>query len=403
MLTAPSGEPFATAQDLILAANPQTFNGLLSDLSGNNFFGQFILSSRSSVLLSTSTATVGLESPDVAVLDSNGMVVSIGGNPQLSSNQGAFPNIINTILDPGTYYVRVFTSNPQNSSAVSLPTAFSLNYQAKPGSAAIEPVREDIAGNVLGLALNFGTLDSVLLENGQPWTSQGRYHNTLDNFNTQDYYRFRVDSTAGINFNLAITGLKSNADVQLLQDTNGNGQIDPEELTNAVAVSNRSGNADEVINRILGSGDYVIRVNRVEGNTPYTLNLVTTPANPLSTELIDMPLAGEIEVGNLGSTPLTYSARLDATNTLDTYRFTLLNSSNLNLQLAGLTANADIRLYDSRGSLLETSAHDGTTAEQILATLEPGTYYVQVLPEVAVDYTLTLSATARLPLRPPPV
>ncbi|NJR42546.1 MAG: hypothetical protein HC767_07635, partial [Akkermansiaceae bacterium] len=91
----------------------------------------------------------------------------------------------------------------------------------------------------MATALDFGTLDFVQF-NGQPWANRGSYRNVLSSTNAEDLYRFRVSSPQ-LNFNLALTGLQSNADVQLVQDLNSNGLIDPVEISAAIASSNRSG------------------------------------------------------------------------------------------------------------------------------------------------------------------
>lgn len=389
MPLAQSGETFATAKDLTFTPAAQTFNGSLTS-SSNSFFGRFTLSDRSSVLLNTpaSSSLSGEESADIALLDANGAVVSVGGNQQLSANQGALPNYINTVLNPGTYYIRVFASNIQGAT-----NFFSLNYQATAGSTSTAPTPYDIAGNTLATALNFGTLDFVLV-NGQPWKNRANYHSVLSGTNTEDYYRF---SSGQLNFNLALTGLQSNADVQLVQDANGNGLIDSAEISTAIAISNRSGNSDEAINRILNPGNYLIRVNRVEGTTPYTLSLSTMTVNELLVGQTPFPLVGEIEVGNLGTTPRTYSGTFSEANTLDSYRFDLFDSSTFNLQLTGLTENADVKLYNSSGTLLQSAANFGLVAEQITRSLDAGSYYVQVLPKGVGSYTLNLSSTPILP------
>lgn len=390
MPIAQSGETFATAKDLTLTTVSQTFDGSIASTS-KSFFGRFTLGSRSSILLNTPTSSLtGAESADIALLDTNGAIISVGGSQQVSDNQGALPNYINTVLDPGTYYIRVFASNIQGAT-----NFFSLNYQATAGTVAAAPPPYDIAGNTLATALDFGTLDFVQF-NGQPWANRGSYRNVLSSTNAEDLYRFRVSSPQ-LNFNLALTGLQSNADVQLVQDLNSNGLIDPVEISAAIASSNRSGNSDEAINRILSTGDYLIRVNQVEGATPYTLSLSTMTINELIAGQVSVPLVGEIEVGNLGTTPRIYSGTFDATNTLDTYRFALFDSSTFNLQLTGLTENADVKLYNSNGTLLQSAASSGITAEQMTQSLEAGTYYVQVLPRGIGSYTLNLSSTPILP------
>ena len=74
--------------------------------------------------------------------------------------------------------------------------------------------------------------------------------------------------------------------------------------------------------------------------------------------------------------------QVDATDINDFYRFRVKSSSNgfgmFNLSVTGLRANADAALLDSRGRVLQKSAHRGRKSESISMPLSAGTYYVRV-------------------------
>jgi subtilisin family serine protease len=87
-----------------------------------------------------------------------------------------------------------------------------------------------------------------------------------------------------------------------------------------------------------------------------------------------------------------------STDTNDYYRFDLSQSSNFSLSLNGLSADADVQLLNSSGTVLTSSANGGTTAESISSTLGTGTYYVRVFPYSGnTNYNLTLAAASAPP------
>lgn len=77
----------------------------------------------------------------------------------------------------------------------------------------------------------------------------------------------------------------------------------------------------------------------------------------------------------------------------DYYRFNLSASSNFNVRIDGLNANANIQLLNSNGQALESSSETGTTAESIVRTLNAGTYYVRVFSVngTNTDYNINLT------------
>lgn len=95
------------------------------------------------------------------------------------------------------------------------------------------------------------------------------------------------------------------------------------------------------------------------------------------------------------STTQTFNDSVGPLDTDDYYRFSLSSRSSFNLNLNGLTADADVYLLNSSGQNLLTSEQSGTTAESIKATLDVGTYYVRVSPYYdSTNYNLSLSATS---------
>lgn len=98
-----AGNSLATATTLNLTATAQSFPDLVTPQ--NNDYYRFALTTRSSLNLSLA----GLDAnADVELLDRAGNLVSVDGVALRSTNSGTFTEVINTTLDPGLYYVRVF-------------------------------------------------------------------------------------------------------------------------------------------------------------------------------------------------------------------------------------------------------------------------------------------------------
>ncbi|MFN9759225.1 MAG: C2 family cysteine protease [Pseudanabaena sp.] len=94
------------------------------------------------------------------------------------------------------------------------------------------------------------------------------------------------------------------------------------------------------------------------------------------------------------SSSTTIQDWVGSTDTNDYYRFTVASTSNLNLSLNGLTSDANVQLLNSSGSLIQSSANAGTSAESIVRQVNAGTYYIRVLPySGSTSYNLNLSAT----------
>ena len=90
--------------------------------------------------------------------------------------------------------------------------------------------------------------------------------------NSVDIYSFSLSQTG--DFSADLDNLTSNADIQLIQDFNGNGEIEDDDV---IRSSLSTGTDDESITfDNLEAGTYFIRVFQVEGNTDYDLTLTVS-------------------------------------------------------------------------------------------------------------------------------
>jgi hypothetical protein len=241
-------------------------------------------------------------------------------------------------------------------------------------------------GSTLDTATNLGSLTgtprSLIAYNGVSTTAPN------------DYYR--VTLGANSNFNLSLTGLTADADVQFLNS-----------VGTQIASSTYGSNHDEAINLSgLTAGDYYIRVYQYSGNTGFSLDLSSSSPSNL--------LPKEFELGTVNYAGTTQTGFISNSNTADVYHFSVdgffragdifssNSSSNVNISLAGLSSDADIRVIrDSNhngildaGEEIVRSQLGGSSPESInLAGLGVGDYYLQVYQfNGSTPYTLNIAA-----------
>ncbi|MFM7470431.1 MAG: PPC domain-containing protein, partial [Nodosilinea sp.] len=359
LLAAPAdnaGNTLATARNIGALSSTQTFADWVGSTDTNDYY-RFNLTQASSFNLTLNGLSADA---DVQLLNSSGTVL------QSSVNAGTTAeSITSQSLAAGTYYVRV------------LPYSGSTNYNLTLSATASVPA--DNAGNTLATARNIGALSST--QTFSDWVGSA---------DTNDYYRFDLAQTS--TFNLTLNGLSADADVQLL---NSSGTV----LQSSV---NGGTTAESITSQSLAAGTYYVRVFPYSGSTNYNLTLSATASVPADNA--GNTLATARNIGTLSSTQ-TFSDWVGSADTNDYYRFNLAQTSTFNLTLNGLSANADVQLWDGTGTtLLGSSSNNGTTAETISQSLAAGNYYVRVFPNSGTtnntNYSLAVSATAVVPPTP---
>lgn len=312
-------------------------------------FYQFTLAATASVDLALS----GL-SGDANLTLYNAQSIVLGS----AAHVGSIDETISLNLGQGTYYV-----------LVSQGTAGSETHYRL--SAAATTISFDGAGNDRGSALDLGVLDSRE-KTINDWVST-----RLD---ANDFYHFSLAATS--TFNLRLDSLRANANVQLL---NSVGQV--------LAAGMQVGTAAETITKALTTGDYYVRVLPAGGETDYRLRL---SASTISVDGAGNTTPSAFDIGLLDTRDRVFndwvSSTLDAN---DYYHFRLASTASVQLGLSGLSADADVRIIDSRGGIMASGLHAGTTSESLTSTLATGEYWVRVSPGVAgveTSYRLALHA-----------
>jgi hypothetical protein len=215
-----------------------------------------------------------------------------------------------------------------------------------------------------------GTLPS----NGTPVT---RNNFTLTPTQPTDVFEFRIGSTS--NINVALTGITNgdNANLRLYRDSNGNSRFDAGDQL--VASSTRGGNNDDSINLAdRAAGTYFAQVNRSTSSGNVTYDLALSTADPSNL------LPREVNLGNL-SADVTRTGRVDNSDTSDVYHFSLGFFEGVNINLSGLTSDADLkviadtnnnRIIDSSDAIV-SSTRSGSQSESIRLD-DAGSYFAQV-------------------------
>ncbi|TRU44178.1 MAG: peptidase S8, partial [Microcystis aeruginosa Ma_QC_Ch_20071001_S25D] len=159
---------------------------------------------------------------------------------------------------------------------------------------------------------------------------------------TQDYWRFTLSGTSDIN--IGLTGLTADADVQLL---NSAGTV--------IGSSTRGGtNSEDIHFNARPAGTYYVRVFQFSGNTNYNLRLSTADPSNI--------LAPQENLGNIGNTAVIRAGSINSNNSSDFYRFSVASLANVNAQLTGLSADADLRVIQDVNNSGTVDAGDVTVA-----------------------------------------
>ena len=195
------------------------------------------------------------------------------------------------------------------------------------------------------------------------------------------YYRFATVLSGSAT--VLLTGLSSDADLRLL-DANGN----------VISSSSKGGTSDDRIVRSVSAGTYYARVLRYSGDTAFRLLLTADYAGSSTTAARDL--------GAL-SASTTVRDYVDGDDVSDWYRFSA-SAGTAQLQLTGLSSDADLYLFASNGtSILAKSTKGGSSDELISISLSADTYYARVLQyNGSTNYTLTLTPPIAPPPPPPP-
>ncbi len=292
---------------------------------------------------------------DMQLLNGNGVLLNSSVLPGTS-----FETIARSNLPAGTYFLRVFALPNRTFSAYNL-------------SVTVAPNSDDSISRPFEL----GALDATTLP-----VVRRVAPSIGSNTNVQDYNRFVLTSPSDVRINL--TGLSADIDIQL-QDSFGR----------PIAFGSNGGNASEnVLATGLAAGTYYVRVAPFQNaGSTYELSVAI---DPLSDDL----LSNAVSLGALSATVPTIQRTGNVNFTSDRtdyYSFTLGATTDVRVNLSGLSGDADIVLEDSFGRLITSSSQSGNSFENLIATgLVAGTYSIRVFTGSTTASTNYLLAVSQL-------
>jgi trimeric autotransporter adhesin len=339
-----AGNTLATAKNLGALTGTRSLQEFVGTTDPNDYY-RFTLSSSSYLTVSLN----GLSADgDVQLLNASGQQIAISNGPGVNAES------ITASLAAGTYYIRIYPEVANN-------TSYNLGL-------SVVPAPVDNAGNTLALARNIGVL-----------TGTRTFQDFVGRVDTNDYYKFTLNQ--GSSFRLALNGMTTDADVQLL---NASGIV--------LDTSNFDNTTPEAISRYLAAGTYYVRVYPYGTATNYNLSLTATPGVPADTAGNTLVTARNL--GALTATPLNLRDFVGVADPNDYYKFTLSATSNFSLNLRNLSTDADVRLLNASGATIVSSVNSGSNPEAIDRLLAAGTYYIQVFRYSGdTVYDLQVSAT----------
>ncbi|HEY9628118.1 MAG TPA: hypothetical protein V6C84_12535 [Coleofasciculaceae cyanobacterium] len=320
-------------------------------------FAKFTLSGASEFGLTLGRVT-GRASARVTLRNSRGAVLE-------NFKSGAKPKTIAASLAAGSYYISVQSLKGNinyNLAASATPSA-----PPTPPTPPVPPVEG------LNSAVDIGVLSGT-------YTNQD-FVGTTD---PVDFYKFTLNDAA--NLQARVTGSSANTRVQLIRDGNGNGLVDNEEIL--ASGTNFSSTFLSDVTQDLPSGAYFIKVepSNTSASTIYQLNLVATPFGGNVSPDPGNTLPTARDLGAFSGTLLAkdYVGQLDAN---DTYKFTLTDIANLQINVKGSSANTRIQLVrdinsngliDNGEVLASDSNISSTFLSSITQDVPSGAYFIKV-------------------------
>ncbi|GAB4543679.1 MAG: hypothetical protein Tsb0014_37470 [Pleurocapsa sp.] len=204
-----------------------------------------------------------------------------------------------------------------------------------------------------------------------------------------DGYQFEITESGTYNFTL--DGLSANAELWIF-DSQGN-TIDSSALTGSQA---------ESVTLDLTAGTYFAGIASADGvETDYTFEIASDGGlnNPPNTNVITPPTDPDFTFNNaydLGviDSNLAVNESVGGTDDGDGYQFEITESGTYNFTLDGLSANAELWIFDSQGNTIDSSALTGNQAESVTLDLTAGTYFAGIASAdgVETDYTFEISS-----------
>jgi ELWxxDGT repeat protein len=153
------------------------------------------------------------------------------------------------------------------------------------------------------------------------------------------------------------------------------------------------------------AGSYLVRLLRQKGDSGYRLAMNATELGDTSNPNPDPnPIpAPEAATGNsfekaiASAAPFTVTGRVTDADKEDYYAITPTAAGDYLIDLSGLSADANVAIYDANRTLIRASANVGTANERFIQPFAAGTYYFKVSQAATgseTSYSLNTTALA---------
>lgn len=242
-----------------------------------------------------------------------------------SDRRGNRSETISQILEAGVYYLRIEAKQEE--------TSFRLNLDFQ---------QVQLSGDSIATAQEISIT-----------STEQTFTNIIGASDDNDYYKIDVASIGTLK--LSLSQLQVNADLEVI---NSSGTV--------IATSATLSTSAEFLNVNVEAGTYYVRVS--SASTIFTQYEFSYQFESFTQSIATADLI----------LPGSTTSNAIAANDQDFYRVDLDVASRLDLQIDGLSADADVQLFDASGNLVDSSLNAGTTPDAVFNNLNPGTYYVRV-------------------------
>jgi hypothetical protein len=236
-----AGSTFATARNAGVLKTSKRFSDFVGTGDGTDFY-KFKMARRATVNIDLSGSSNKVRIALIQDKNGNG---KLDRGETLGQQGGASTSrAISKVLSPATYFVRVQLAKGSDN--------YTLKFTASPLD----------AGDTMGSAVK------VIDPNGTLF-----FNESVGGSDPADFYLITFSQTTHLI--LAMGELSGNADLELIQDTNGNGIADASEI---LATSTNPDTQNEGMTWHSAAGTYFVRVNAPgTGAVSYSLQFVTFP------------------------------------------------------------------------------------------------------------------------------
>lgn len=253
------------------------------------------------------------------------------------------------------------------------------NFQAQPPFAEVSTIsaRETFqaSDNSSRTATDLGLLDTAV-------SIRNQYVGTFDE---RDVFRFQMERSGETTIKL--DGLSADADLFLL-DLN----------RQTIGSSQNPGRSSDGIQVQLDAGEYFVVVQNYGfwSGTNYDLTLQAKLEPEIPADTVGNSFRTAFDVGSLRGVR-SFAEYVGTNDALDIYRFQVDATTRLQVELSGLTADADLYLHAANGTRLVRSDAPETSTERIDGWLAAGTYYLAVASHNSANSNYSLTLQSGLP------